>query len=137
MRISQLARKTGLTTSSIRYYEKEGLIQSNRYENNYREYKNDAVDTLNFIMQCKQSGFTLKEASVLLSIKHNKSEHVCEEAKSLTQLKIVHITDKIQTLQSMLSALTQLEVLCCGGQHSAEFCRIIKTLETKTDEAVL
>ena len=137
MKISQLANKTGLNASTIRYYEKEGLIQSKRYDNNYREYNNDDVDTLKFISKCKLSGFTLKESSVLLTIKDNKSDHVCEEAKSLTQSKIVDISEKIQTLQSMLSALTQLEALCCGGKDSAEFCRIIKTLEATNSEEIV
>ena len=137
MKISQLANETGLSASTIRYYEKEGLIQSKRDENNYRAYQPEYVDILNFISRCKLSGFTLKESSVLVTIKGNKSEHICEEAKMLTQSKIVQITDKIETLQSMLLALTQLESLCCGGKHSAEFCRIIKTLETKPIEEIV
>jgi len=136
VKISKLAEQTGLTTSAIRYYEKVGLIQSTRYDNNYREYKDEDVDTLNFILKCKQSGFTLQETSTLLTIKSNKSEHICEQAKQLTQSKIVQVTQSIQTLQSMLSALTHLEALCCGGKHSAEFCRIIKSLEEKTIKGV-
>ena len=133
MKISELAKLTQMSTSTIRYYEKSGLLNSRREQNNYRDYQNSDAQTLKFIQRCKQSGFTLNEAALLLSIKDNKSEHVCSEAKELTQNKIGEIQQKIEVLEDMLGALKQLESICCGGEHSAEFCKIIKSLESQEE----
>ncbi|BCE02413.1 MerR family transcriptional regulator [Marinicellulosiphila megalodicopiae] len=129
MKISDLAKRSNMNISTIRYYEKQGLIHSTRHQNNYRIYQDEDLATIQFIKRCKQSGFTLGETSTLLTIKDNKADHVCQEAKSLTQNKILQISSQIETLKSMLTALTQLEVLCCGGQHNAKFCQIIQSLE--------
>jgi MerR family copper efflux transcriptional regulator len=49
MKIKELAEKTGLTAYTIRYYEKEGLLDSQHFqrdENNYRNYNEKAIERL-------------------------------------------------------------------------------------------
>lgn len=52
MRIKDLSEKTGLTAYTIRYYEKEGLLDHRHFQrdaNNYRNYNEKAIERLNFI----------------------------------------------------------------------------------------
>jgi DNA-binding transcriptional MerR regulator len=44
MKIGELSRRTGASVRSLRYYEAEGLLQSTRCANGYRQYDADAVD---------------------------------------------------------------------------------------------
>jgi MerR family Zn(II)-responsive transcriptional regulator of zntA len=130
MQISQLAKSCGMSTHTLRYYEKAGLFKaSGRSASNYRIYNHDDLLTAKFIKRCKESGFSLQETASLLAIKDDKSQHVCAEAKAITGDKIAKITEQIEQLRSMLKTLKQLEQYCCGGEESAEFCSIITTLE--------
>jgi MerR family Zn(II)-responsive transcriptional regulator of zntA len=130
MKISELAKQTGISAHTLRYYEKIGLLaRSNRTKSNYRVYNEDDVITAQFIKRSKECGFSLAETASLLAIKNDKSAHVCAEAKQITQSKIVEIAEQIDKLKEMQNTLTELEDFCCGGHQSAEFCSIISALE--------
>ena len=133
MKISELAKRTGLSSHTLRYYEKVGLLEpSQRSESNYRMYNQDDVITAQFIMRSKECGFSLAETSSLLAIKNDKSKHVCAEAKQITQSKVIEIAEQIKKLKKMQATLSKLEKFCCGGQESAEFCSIISSLEKES-----
>lgn len=130
MKISELAKLSGLSVHTLRYYEKNGLLKPKRErDNNYRYYDQDDLTTALFIQRCKASGFSLQETASLLEIKDNKSEHVCAQAKGITQQKLKQIEKQISELKQMQKTLKALEAHCCGGQESAEFCSIINSLE--------
>jgi MerR family Zn(II)-responsive transcriptional regulator of zntA len=130
VKISGLAGRSGISAHTLRYYEKTGLLSASmRSENNYRVYSQDDLTTAKFIKRSKKCGFSLTETATLLAIKHDKSQHVCAEAKLITDTKIIDITQQITQLKQMQKTLQQLERYCCGGQESAEFCSIISTLE--------
>ena len=134
MKIGNLAKASGLSAHTLRYYEKSGLLTPKvRSEGNYRLYTDDDLATALFIKRCKSSGFSLEETRTLLQIKDDKATHVCAEAKSLTKEKIVSLKQQISDLQQMVNTLQELEQYCCGGQKSAEFCSIISKLEGKID----
>lgn len=62
MRIGELAQRTELSTSRIRYYEANALLpQVKRAANGYRDYPESAVDTLILIRDAQQLGFSLSE----------------------------------------------------------------------------
>jgi MerR family Zn(II)-responsive transcriptional regulator of zntA len=130
MKIGDLAERSGISAHTLRYYEKTGLFSaSQRSESNYRIYSQDDLTTAKFIKRSKECGFSLAETATLLAIKHDKSQHVCAEAKLITSTKIINITQQIAQLKQMQNTLQQLERYCCGGQESAQFCSIISTLE--------
>ena len=134
MKIGDLAKASGLSPHTLRYYEKSGLLTPQiRTESNYRVYGDDDLTSALFIKRCKACGFSLDETQTLLKIKDDKAAHVCAEAKSLTQEKIQTLQTQIQSLQHMVETLKELEQYCCGGQKSAEFCSIISKLEGKKE----
>ena len=69
MRIQELAEKTSLTAYTIRFYEKEGLLDSRyvgREKNNYRNYSEGAIERLNLIKKFQGLGCSLAELKELL-----------------------------------------------------------------------
>ena len=130
MKIGELAKKSGLSAHTLRYYEKQGLIKVNmRSESNYRIYSKEDLNTAKFIKRSRDMGFSLDEVEVFLSIRSDKPAHICADAKKLTDLKITDVEQKISELKQMLSALHKLSDACCGGTESAELCSILDALE--------
>jgi DNA-binding transcriptional MerR regulator len=67
MKIGELAQRTGLAPSRIRFYERIGLLKAvERQDNGYRSYPEDAVLALRLIAAGQQAGFSLDELRVLL-----------------------------------------------------------------------
>jgi DNA-binding transcriptional MerR regulator len=67
MKIGELAKRTGLSTSAIRFYESKGLLKVvDRSSNNYRDYPPEAVALLAIISNAQQTGFTLDEIRSIL-----------------------------------------------------------------------
>ena len=62
MKIGELAKRSGLSAATIRFYESKGLITAvSRKSNGYREYPLEAVAVLSIIASAQQTGFTLDE----------------------------------------------------------------------------
>ncbi|WP_226687441.1 MerR family transcriptional regulator [Stutzerimonas stutzeri] len=76
MKIGELARRTGLAASRIRFYESIGLLQLvDRQANGYRSYPEEAVLVLNLISTAQQAGFSLDELRTLLPQDLSQWEH--------------------------------------------------------------
>lgn len=67
MNISQLAKAANVSTDTVRYYEKQGLIAPPlRQDNGYRSYTAPHVETLRFVRGAQALGFSLAEIRVIL-----------------------------------------------------------------------
>lgn len=67
MNIGELAKRTGLTASRIRFYESAGLLRTvARRPNGYRSYPPETISALELITTAQQVGFSLEEIRVLL-----------------------------------------------------------------------
>lgn len=130
MKIGKLSALSGLSTHTLRFYEKSGLLKaSHRSNSNYRLYSDQDLQIARFIKRAREIGFSMEEVAVFLSIRADKQSHVCAESKKLADKKIVEVSAKIEELQAMLAALHTLSDACCGGNASAEYCTIIEALD--------
>jgi MerR family copper efflux transcriptional regulator len=68
MKISEIAKETGLTVRAVRYYEELNLINSDRLDNNYRDYDKEALFKVSFISRARKLGFSIDECSSLITI---------------------------------------------------------------------
>lgn len=76
MKIGELARRSGLAPSRIRFYEASGLIQGvARKTNGYREYGPEALWTLEIITSAQSAGFALDDIRSLLPNSQARWEH--------------------------------------------------------------
>src|SRR4051812_13397240 len=68
MKIGELSRRTGVATRLLRYYEEQGLLQSTRSANGYRDYAEDDVETVLRIRGLLASGMTTRLIRMLLDM---------------------------------------------------------------------
>ena len=64
--IGQLAERSGVATSAIRYYEQRGLVHSSRTTGNQRRYEQANLRRLGFIRAAQRVGLTLEEITAAL-----------------------------------------------------------------------
>lgn len=130
MKIGELANLLSVSTDTLRYYEKNGLLTCHRRsEKGYRLYDAHAVAQLKFVLRAKQVGFTLNEIKELLAINLDKSNHSCAEVKTLTEQKMAEINKRMNELMRFQKSLSLLHDSCCGGNEPAEHCSILSALE--------
>lgn len=126
MNISEVAKLTGLTAKTIRFYEGKGLItEPNRGDNGYRLYSNKHVDELVLIRRSRLVGFGLEECQELLMLAQDPNRRSAD-VKSKTLGKVAEIDIKIQELTAMKQTLLALAE-SCPGDEGAE-CPIINGL---------
>jgi DNA-binding transcriptional MerR regulator len=65
--IGELARRTGVTTSALRYYDELGLVRPSRRVSGHRRYGVDAVAAVGVVRFFQEVGFTLAETKRLVS----------------------------------------------------------------------
>ena len=109
MLIGEVSRITGLSRDTIRFYEKQGLIQVRRKDtrfNNYKEYSPEQVQKLLLIRRLKGFGFTLNEAAEYLEL-IDENLASCNTVSDKISLKVNLIDKKIEELRQIRSLLTQ------------------------------
>ncbi len=76
MKIHELAQKTGLTVYTIRFYEKQGLLDSRhvvRENNHYRNYSDEAIERLKLVKKFQGVGCSLDEIKEILQAKDDNT----------------------------------------------------------------
>lgn len=128
--IGQVASGAGVGIETIRFYEREGLLEDPpRTASGYRQYPKDAVTRVQLIRRAKELGFSLKEISELLSLRADPGSS-CGDVKRQAQTKIVDIETKIQVLERMKAALEKL-VASCDGEAPISECPILESLDAE------
>ncbi|WP_154115828.1 Cu(I)-responsive transcriptional regulator [Vibrio cincinnatiensis] len=126
MQISDVAKITGLSAKSIRFYESKGLIAApERGSNGYRYYSESHLASLRLIASARQVGFNLEECASLLQLAQKK-DRTSAEVKQKTQRKVQDIESKIEQLEQIKSQL-QLWIRECPGDGGSE-CPILENL---------
>lgn len=70
MKISEVAKIVNFPISTIRYYEKIGIITPDcirREQNNYRDYTSEITDYLEVVKNCLSMGFSIKDIKAMIS----------------------------------------------------------------------
>lgn len=128
--IGELAKLCKVTSDTLRFYEKNGLlIPSGRSSSGYRLYNEENLAQIRFILKSKQLGLTLDEIQELLAIRLEATKHSCAEVKSITQAKLNTIDEKIAQLTDIRTALKSINDACCGHiDDDASHCSILSAL---------
>lgn len=122
----QLAKASGVNAETIRYYETAGLLADPpRSAGGHRIYDDSHVKRLAFIRRCRELGFNVSQVRDLLSLVDGETV-TCNEVMTRTQAHLVEIRSKIQDLENMQQALTDM-VRHCSGQDVPD-CPIIDRL---------
>ena len=110
MRISELAERVGVPTSTVRYYERVGLLASpGRTESGYRDFDEDAATRLLFVARARRMGLHCEQISELLPLWNGTD---CAAARDrvgeLIDDKQVEIAERIAELQSFAAQLDEV-----------------------------
>ena len=128
MKIGQLAKVSGCSIQTIRYYEKEGLLNPpSRSEGNFRLYDEKALKELEFVKHCRSLDIPLSEIKTLLELK-NRPEESCSSINDLIANQLDSVNQRIRELRALKSEL-QIMKKACSSDNTVERCGIIKSLE--------
>ncbi|HXQ65572.1 MAG TPA: Cu(I)-responsive transcriptional regulator [Alphaproteobacteria bacterium] len=126
MNIGAVAKETGVSSKTIRFYESVGLIpRARRSSGGYRLYDQADVARLGFIHRARRLGFSVEEVSALLALWQDRSR-ASSEVKHLAIRHIAALDDRIAQLQAIRRMLSRL-VDACRGDARAE-CPILEGL---------
>jgi len=101
LRSGALARATGLSPDTIRYYEKIGVLpRASRTESGYRIYPANAVERVLVVQRALQIGFTLAELADVLKARDSGGAP-CQRVYALAVEKLDGIAADIETLKKM------------------------------------
>lgn len=111
MRIGELARKVGVSTDTVRFYERSGwLPRASRRDNAYREYRDSDADHLRLLTDLRRLDVPLEDAAQIAAWCH--SGHCTDSADQLPRLvaeRRAALADRIAGLQALDARLASLE----------------------------
>ncbi|WP_027891106.1 heavy metal-responsive transcriptional regulator [Calidithermus chliarophilus] len=106
-RIGELARKTGVSRDTLRFYEREGLLRpEGRSEGGYRLYEAEAVRRLRFIKQAQALGLSLEEIKAVLEVMQ-EGRPPCADVRRMLRQKVALLEQRIAELSTLRDALAE------------------------------
>lgn len=108
MRIGELARRTGASTRSLRYYEHMGLIRSERRDNGYRDYDEHSVVVVGNIRRLLAAGLTSAEIGRIGDCLYQgdlRDVPVCADILGLYEERIATVDRNLDALQDLRERL--------------------------------
>jgi MerR family transcriptional regulator, redox-sensitive transcriptional activator SoxR len=110
--IGEVAARSGVATSALRFYEDQGLIASERNDSGHRRYPRSVLRRVAFIVFAQKIGLSLEEIGAeLAKLPRNRAPERADWAK-LSSGWTKRIDDRIAELERMKAGLT--ECIGCG-----------------------
>jgi DNA-binding transcriptional MerR regulator len=118
MTIGRLAKATGIPQTTIRFYEREGLLRpGSRSSGNYRLYGRAAAERLTFIGAAQAGGFELFEIKAVLALETGRI--ACGEASQLVSARLAALREQMLKLRQLERVLQKVQRACAGRPASA------------------
>lgn len=128
MRIGEVARQSGCDVETIRYYEREGLLDApQREDNGYRRYGEGHLIQLNFVRHCRSLGMSLSDVRRLRDFERNPGVP-CDDINALLDSQIARIHAQRVALASLEGQLRALRHTC-EQPHPVSECGILQNLQ--------
>ncbi|HLL40459.1 MAG TPA: redox-sensitive transcriptional activator SoxR [Rubrobacteraceae bacterium] len=120
--VGQLAKRTGVATSALRFYEERGLIRSERNASGHRRYARPTARRVAFVVFAQRVGLTLEEIRSELDKLPTDRTPGREDWDRLTRTWSARIDERIEELERLKGGLTE----CIGcGCLSLDRCGIL------------
>ena len=119
MQIGEVAKKLGIRTSAIRYYESLRLLRRPPRTSGRRVYGEQDVARLRMVVAASHSGFTLSEIKRLVPLLETGHQGRAR-FQTLARQKLAELTSKVHALETMRSRLRL--ALSCGCDGDPERC---------------
>lgn len=127
MRIGELAELAGVDVQTVRYYERERLLETpGRTASGYRRYGPGDLERLNFIRHCRSLDMALADVRRLLALAGDSAVS-CEEVNALVHAHLERVRAKRAALDALEKQLMALDSQCASGHRVAD-CGILQEL---------
>lgn len=125
--ISQLARAAEIPTTTVRYYERIGLVEpEDRSYGNYRLYGDDSLNKLKFIRAAQAIGFTLDAVRALLG--DGGSGPCCGDVQQLIEDRLGDIDQRLEDLRHVQRVL-KTSLAKCQMSNPQRACHVLESLK--------
>ncbi|MEM5581552.1 MULTISPECIES: helix-turn-helix domain-containing protein [unclassified Roseibium] len=123
--IGEMSKRTGVKVPTIRYYEKEGLLNAPmRSRGNQRRYRPADLERLGFIRHCRELGLPMTAIRDLIELGQHPDKP-CRQADRIA-------ADQLKAVRRRIAHLTRLEAelkriaTSCKGSHTVTECNVLK-----------
>jgi Cd(II)/Pb(II)-responsive transcriptional regulator len=131
MRIGELAARAGCDVQTVRFYEREGLLDApGREASGYRRYLQPQLERLQFIRHCRSLDIPLPEIRRLLAFAA-APQASCADADALLDGHIEHVRRRLQALKMLEAQLLALRAQCDGDRSHA--CAILASFASAAE----
>lgn len=107
LRVGELARLTGVSTDTLRHYERKGLLKPRRLPNGYREYPAHAVMRVRLVQCALLMGFKLDELARVLKVR-DQGGAPCRQVYTLAAAKLAEVEKRLRELTAVRDELRDL-----------------------------
>ncbi|RMF74235.1 MAG: heavy metal-responsive transcriptional regulator [Planctomycetota bacterium] len=125
--IGRLARAAGVPVSTVRYYERRGLVKPDaRSDGNYRLYGEDSLRRLRFVRSAQAAGFTLLDIALLLRFRDGDVSP-CAKVQRLISDRLESVSRQIEQLQQVDRMLRNWLKVCRRSERTGR-CGVLDGL---------
>ncbi len=126
MTIGQAAKAAGVAATTLRYYEREGLLTPTaRSRAGFRLYDADVAERLQFIRSAQAVGFTLQAIRMLLELQTDNRKSRQRKVQSLLEARLEQVDERLKDLNRVRAALGNALDRC---RRSSGECAVLKDL---------
>ena len=115
--IGEVARRAGVATSTVRYYERRGLLAADERRSGQRRFREPSVRRLVFIGMLKDAGLSLEDIEGILGAEDNAAW------KAIAAERLTALDEEIARLEQARAYLAG--ALLCRYDHPVDECRIM------------
>ena len=133
LRSGELARLVGVSTDTLRHYERKGVVTApRRSRNGYREYPAETLDRVRLVRRALAVGFTLDELARILK-ERDSGNAPCRQVRELAAIKLAEVEERLKEMTCLRDELrvtlkdwdTKL-----GRTANGQQARLLETLTT-------
>jgi len=115
--IGEVARRAGVATSTVRFYERRGLLTADARRSGQRRYRDETLRRLVFIGMLQDAGLSLEDIAAVLDATS------VAEWKAVARRRLADLDGEIDRLERARDYLRG--ALLCRYDHPATDCRIM------------
>lgn len=131
--IGELAREAGVPASTVRYYERRGLLQpEGRSGGNYRLYGTAELVRLKFIRAAQRSGFRLEDIRHLLEFREGTA-NPCGEVQAILEGRLRDVGQELDELRRIQQVLRDALAWCHRSDGEGR-CVVLDDLDSQASD---
>ncbi len=138
--LKDMTSATGCTPRTVRYYERQGLLQAARSAGGHRLFSPGQLERLRFIVALREAGWSLEEVEALLCVRDQSGNDrdAAEQLDEMLRAQVGRLERKIEVLQRLASDLTRTKkmlAIChaCTEEHEVVDCTTCDRLPPPAD----